>query len=72
MGSEWLDKIRKICYHTHQKFLPQEHKFRTDKHNFLPNGIEMKGPPKRLSGAQIESNAMNFGHNFKGKHPKFV
>lgn len=61
----------KICYHTHWRFLPQDHKFRDDIANFLPNGIEKRPPPRRLSGGEIEMKAINSSCISKGKHPKF-
>jgi len=52
--SQWLDKSNKICYHGHRRFLPSAHPFRSDKNNFLPDGIEHRLAPKRLSGSKIE------------------
>lgn len=70
--SNWLVKSKKMCYHTHHKFLPRDHKFREDRTNFLPNEIENMPPPRRLSGTEIKNKAMNFSCSFKGKNPKFI
>jgi hypothetical protein len=70
--SDWLPVSKKICYHTHRRFLPRNHKFRYDKNNFFPDGIEERLAPKRLLGSQIELKAASAGHNFKGKHPKIM
>jgi hypothetical protein len=34
-------------------FLPQDHPFRFDRNSFRKDMIEMRGPPKRLSGLEI-------------------
>jgi hypothetical protein len=45
---------RKISYFDcHRCWLPQKHKFRQEQNAFWKDTTVTKGPPKRLSGAQI-------------------
>lgn len=68
--SEWLPASQKVCYQAHRRFSPRNHMFRHDRNNFIPDGVEERVAPKRLSGSEIETKATSAGHNFKGKHPK--
>jgi hypothetical protein len=44
----------KICYFDyHRCFLPEDHPFRFDRNTFKKDTIVTRGPPKRLSGAEI-------------------
>ena len=48
--STYLDGSKKIFFHSHRRFLPASHKFRSLGSNFLPKGVETRSAPLRLSG----------------------
>ena len=67
--ASWLKKSGKLFYHSHRRFLPQSHKFRSIRSNFLPEGTEMRPPPPRLFGLEIEERSLKTDQKLRGKHP---
>ncbi|XP_077232589.1 uncharacterized protein LOC143869927 [Tasmannia lanceolata] len=50
--SQWLAHGKKFCYMGHRRFLPEDHKFRSNRIQF--NGKqEWESPPRRLYGSDV-------------------
>jgi hypothetical protein len=59
----------KICYFDcHRCFLPEDHPFRFDRNAFKKDTIVTRGPPKRLSGAEIIARLNDLKLNEHGNH----
>jgi hypothetical protein len=57
----------KICYFDcHRCFLPQKHPYRFEVNTFKKGTIVTKGPPRRLSGIEIEAMLNNLKENESG------
>jgi hypothetical protein len=63
----WLDKGGKFCYFNCQRcFLPLNHPFRLQAHEFRKDTIVTKEPPKRRTGWEIAEDLSNLVRNEDG------
>lgn len=63
----WLDKGGKFCYFDcHRSFLPLNHPFRLQAHEFRKDTIVTKEPPKRRTGWEIAEELSNLVRNEDG------
>ena len=51
----YLSESHKAFYHSHRRFLPLCHKFRTVESNFLPEGVEQRLAPRKLLVEEVEA-----------------
>ncbi|KAL6584538.1 hypothetical protein OROMI_003827 [Orobanche minor] len=68
-SSIYLKHSKKVVYLNHRKFLPPDHKWRSDKRKF--NGqVEMNGCPEMLTGEQVEELLYGYENNFGKQQTK--
>ncbi|XP_074336422.1 uncharacterized protein LOC141673568 [Apium graveolens] len=68
-SSTYLKHSMKVVYLNHIKFLPPDHKWRSDKRRF--NGdIELLGSPELLTGTEVEHLLCGYENDFGKQHKK--